>query len=190
MSKIKDYHMKLLLKLYSLVDFIKLCVIDVILVFLLLVLNIFHSFFFFFLLLISSSYLFAGKEGIEKKILRGALSGLKQVLTTESPFKNGFYLTWKDFFVLNIFKFLSWYFGYLDKQLDSKDKVNLKFCGAKLEKQTIAIHILPNMARSKSNQTMKFGQLIVYNMTNIFLEKSYTKRGGETISRLFSKNLK
>ena len=46
------------------------------------------------------------------------------------------------------------------------------------------------MARSKSNQTMKFGQLIVYNMANIFLEKSYTKRGGETISRLFSKNLK
>ena len=92
MSKIKDYHMKLLLKLYSLVDFIKLCVIEVILVFLLLVLNIFHSFF-FFLLLISSSYLFAGKEGIEKKKLKGALSGLKQVLTTESPFKNGFYLT-------------------------------------------------------------------------------------------------
>ena len=27
-------------------------------------------------------------------------------------------------------------------------------------KQTIAIHILPNMSRSKGNQTMKFGQLI------------------------------
>ena len=67
MSKIKEYHMKLLLKQYSLVDFIKLCVIDVILVFLLFVLNLFHCFFFFFLLLISSTYLFAGKEGIEKK---------------------------------------------------------------------------------------------------------------------------
>ena len=38
--------------------------------------------------------------------------------------------------------------------------------------QTNAIHILPNIIRSKSNQTMKFGQLIEYNMTNIFLEKS------------------
>ena len=36
---------------------------------------------------------------------------------------------------------------------------------------------------------MKFGQLIEYDMTNIFLEKSYTKFGGETIPRLFSKIL-
>ena len=35
--------------------------------------------------------------------------------------------------------------------------------------QIIAIHILPN-----SNQTMKFGQLIEYNMRNTFLEKSYS----------------
>ena len=33
---------------------------------------------------------------------------------------------------------------------------------------------------------MKFGQLIEYNMRNIFLEKLYTKCGGETIpSRFF-----
>ena len=41
--------------------------------------------------------------------------------------------------------------------------------------QTIVIHILPNILRSKGNQTMKFGQLIECNMRNIFLEKSYTK---------------
>ena len=57
-------------------------------------------------------------------------------------------------------------------------------------KQTIAIHILPNISRSKGNQTMKFGQLIEYNMRNIFLEKSYTKCGGETSPRLFSGKLK
>ena len=34
---------------------------------------------------------------------------------------------------------------------------------------------------------MKFGQLIEYNMRNIFLEKSYTKCSGETIHRAFSK---
>ena len=38
-------------------------------------------------------------------------------------------------------------------------------------KQTIAIHILPNISRSRGNQTMKFGQLIKYNIKNIFLEK-------------------
>ena len=30
---------------------------------------------------------------------------------------------------------------------------------------------------------MKFGQLIEYNMRNIFAEKSYTKFAGETIPR-------
>ena len=34
---------------------------------------------------------------------------------------------------------------------------------------------------------MKFGQLIEYNMRNIFLEKPYTKCGTETIPRSFSK---
>ena len=37
---------------------------------------------------------------------------------------------------------------------------------------------------------MKFGQLIEHNMWNIFLKKSYTKYGGETILRLFSKRAK
>ena len=39
----------------------------------------------------------------------------------------------------------------------------------------------------KDNQTMKFGQLIEYNMPNIFLEKSYTKYGGEASPRPFYK---
>ena len=42
-------------------------------------------------------------------------------------------------------------------------------------KQAIAMHILPNISRRQGNQTMKFGQLIVYNMKNIFLE-NLTKR--------------
>ena len=56
--------------------------------------------------------------------------------------------------------------------------------------QTIVIHILPNISRSKGNQTMKFGQLIECNMRNVFLEKSYTKCGGETSPRPFSEKLK
>ena len=52
--------------------------------------------------------------------------------------------------------------------------------------QIILIHILPNISRRKGNQTMKCGQLIEYNMRNIFLEKLYTKCGGETSPRRFS----
>ena len=37
---------------------------------------------------------------------------------------------------------------------------------------------------------MKFGELIEYNMRNIFLEKLYTKCGRETIPRPFSKKSK
>ena len=34
----------------------------------------------------------------------------------------------------------------------------------KLQLRTIAIHILPNISRSRGNQATKFGQLIEYNM--------------------------
>ena len=37
---------------------------------------------------------------------------------------------------------------------------------------------------------MKFGKYIEYNTRNIFLEKSYTKRGGDTRPRPFSGKLK
>ena len=57
-------------------------------------------------------------------------------------------------------------------------------------KQIIAVHILPNISRSKSNETIKFGQLIEYNIRNIFLEKAYTNYGVEIIPRLSSKNSK
>ena len=61
---------------------------------------------------------------------------------------------------------------------------------SQLVKQTIAIHILTNMSKSKGNQAMRFGQLIEYNMRNIFLDTSSTKYGGETIPRPFSKKSK
>ena len=37
---------------------------------------------------------------------------------------------------------------------------------------------------------MKFGHLIEYNMRTIFIEKWYTKCGGETSPRPFSEKLK
>ena len=55
---------------------------------------------------------------------------------------------------------------------------------------TIVIQVVPNILRSKGNQTMKFGQLIEYNTRNIFCEKSYTKGGGKTSPGPFSGKLK
>ena len=54
-------------------------------------------------------------------------------------------------------------------------------------KQAIEMHVLPNISRSKGNQTMKLGQLVEYNIRNIFLEKPYTQCGGVTVPRPFSK---
>ena len=42
--------------------------------------------------------------------------------------------------------------------------------GSQPGKQIIAIKILPNMSRSKGIQTIKFVQLVKYNMKKIFLE--------------------
>ena len=50
--------------------------------------------------------------------------------------------------------------------------------------------MLPNFSRNKDNQTITFGQLIEFNMRNIFLEKSYKKCGGKTIPRPFAKKSK
>ena len=55
--------------------------------------------------------------------------------------------------------------------------------------QIIIIHTLPNISRSKCNQTMKFGQLIKYNR-NIFLKKSSIKYNGEANPRPFDKKSK
>ena len=65
-----------------------------------------------------------------------------------------------------------------------------KFMTSKPGQQTIAIHILANISRSKSYQTMKFDRFIEYNMRIIFLEKLFSKCGGETIPRFFSKRSK
>ena len=53
--------------------------------------------------------------------------------------------------------------------------------------KTAATHIVPNIPRKKGNQAMKFGQLKEYNIRNIFLEKLYSKCGGEASHKSFYK---
>ena len=101
---------------------------------------------------------------------------------------NASYFILKAFFVLKIFKFLSWLFGHVNfNSLIREIWLTLKFITSQPGKQTIAIDILSNILRSKCNQTMKIDELIEFNITNIFLEKSNIKCGGETIPRPVSK---
>ena len=104
--------------------------------------------------------------------------------------KNVFY------FISNLFSFsryLNFCLHFLviyQNGLIKKIRLISKFLTSQLDKQTIVIHILPNISKSKGNQTIKFGQLIECNTRNIFLEKSYTKCGEESSSRPFSEKLK
>ena len=65
-----------------------------------------------------------------------------------------------------------------------------KFTTWQPEKQTTEIHVFPSISRNKGTLTIKFAQLIGYDTSNIFLEKSYTKFGGKTIPRHFLKKIK
>ena len=78
--------------------------------------------------------------------------------------KSAFCFLLKALFVLEIFTFLSRLFS------------NSKFMASQPGKQIFAIHILPNISRSKSNQAIKFRQLIDNNVRNIFLQKSSKKK--------------
>ena len=51
--------------------------------------------------------------------------------------------------------------------------------------QKIAIQLLPNISRSKYNQTIKFSQLLEYNERNIFLQKSAQNKAGGLSADLF-----
>ena len=85
--------------------------------------------------------------------------------------------------ILKMFKFLSCCFGHVKGSLIKKVMLISKFMTSRPEKQTVAIHTLPNISKSKYNQRMKFDHLIEHNMGNIFLELSYKKCDGETVPR-------
>ena len=61
--------------------------------------------------------------------IKGPLSDLRRLLIVERPLKmntNTVCFMLKDLFVLEISKFFSWIFGYVENQLDKKAIVNLK----------------------------------------------------------------
>ena len=85
--------------------------------------------------------------------------------------KNAFYFTSKALLVLKTFKFLSSPFGHIVKGLDKKDKTYLKLYDVTA---WLANNRNTNISRSKSNKTMKFGQLIECNMRK-FVLKDHTQ---------------
>ena len=106
----------------------------------------------------------------------------EKILVTESPLQmleNSFFFILKSLSVFKIFKFLSWLFRHVEKWLDWKYKFNfLSYDVTKREANKCKTHIVQYLTK-KSNQKMKFGQLMEYNMRYIFLEKSCKKCGGE-----------
>ena len=109
-------------------------------------------------------------------------------VSTESPLKvmkSPFYFTLKVIFVLKIFRFLPGLFGHVENDLIRKIRLISKIMMLRPGWQAIVVYILPNIV-SKGNLTRKFGQLLEYNMRNIFLEKSYKS----SILRPFSKKAK
>ena len=101
--------------------------------------------------------------------------------------KNDFYFIPESFFILKIFKLQSWLSFLVMKKNGLIRRIRLlsKFMTSHLVNKQMQ-HVFRNISSKKGNQTTKFSQLIECNMGNIFLEISYTKCGGETISNSLS----
>ena len=99
--------------------------------------------------------------------------------------KNVCYFMLKVFFVLEIFTFCP---GFLVMQKNGVIRKLRLICisiQSQPGQQLIEIKILLDISKSKGNQTIKFVQLIEYNMRNAFLGKSCTKCDEETSLRPF-----
>ena len=95
--------------------------------------------------------------------VKGTVLGLRQFLAAESPLqmmKNVFLFHHKN----------SWGFVHVKNGWIRKARLISNIMTSQPEEHTIAIHILSNISKSKSKQTMEFGQLLKYNMRNTFFE--------------------
>ena len=108
---------------------------------------------------------------------------------SECPLKmmdDAFYFILKALFVLKIFKFFSWVL-WSCRKTGWSEKLNkfqnLFISKSQPVKQTVTINTLLDITKSKNNKTIKFGLLIEYNVTNIFMLKLRRKWGRKTSSR-------
>ena len=111
-------------------------------------------------------------KGVRKSVSHFPKEFLLSNESSLKTIKNAFYFLLKIVFVLKIFKFLiSTFLVKWENGLMRKLRLISKFMTLLSGKQAIVIHVLSNIPRCKGNQTMKFGQLIEYNVTQFFLQK-------------------
>ena len=107
-------------------------------------------------------------------VVEGAFSILQHFLATETCFKkmkNVFYITLKLFLFSRYLNFCLDFLVIQKKGFITKIRLISKFMTSQHGKKIIAMAILPNISRGKGSQTIKFGQLIEYNMRNFFFKK-------------------
>ena len=93
------------------------------------------------------------------------LSGLRPILVTGNPLKmmkNPFYFTLKLFLFSRYSSVCLEFLITHKNSLTRKIRLISKSMTSQPRLQTITIHILPNILRSKGNQTMKFAQFTEY----------------------------
>ena len=84
--------------------------------------------------------------------------------------KNTFYFNLKALFVLKDIKvFVTTFWSGMKNGLIRNKRLTSKFMTSQPGLQTIAIHRLPNISQSKSNEAITFGQLREYTKRNSFL---------------------
>ena len=96
----------------------------------------------------------------------------------------------KASFVFNYLNVFPDFFYNVGNRFDKKAKVNFKIYDIADWEPNNYNTYSPIFLRSKGKRTMKFDQSVKFNIRNIFLEKSYTKCGGEASPRPFYKKSK
>ena len=98
--------------------------------------------------------------------------------------KNAIHFLLNALFILKIFDFLSWFMRHVGNRFNKKAKANFKIYDVETEKQIITIDILANISRSRSNQTMKFSQLIEYSVRNLCFKNHTENEAGRLVPGL------
>ena len=96
--------------------------------------------------------------------------------------ENTIFVLAETLFVLKTFNLLSCFLGLAGNRSDKKAKINFKIYDVINWETNSHNTCLANILKSKSNQNMKFGQLIEYKVIKFFL-KNYVEN---KVRRLFS----
>ena len=87
-------------------------------------------------------------------------------------------MAFKFLFVLSYFNFCPDFFGHVGKRIDKKGKLSFSIYDVIYWETKIETKTLPNISRSKDNQTLKLDQLIDYKVRNGFVKNHVEIRGG------------